>query len=370
MVERVLQVTYAMNRGGAETLVMNVLRHIDRSKVIFDFLENDQTEGDKQYDQEIRNLGGRIYRAPKYITNPIRYARFCDEFFEEHHEYHIVHGHFMKAAAPVYLESAKKHGRFTIAHSHNTKDGNKLKDAALRVLRYPVRNIADEFFACSEDAGKYAFGKKIVESDHFKVIKNGIDVNKFSSIIDSHDKAKHDLGFADNIVVGNVGRLYPQKNQRFLLEVFRQISQQRPDAVLLILGDGILRTELEEYARQLGISEKVVFLGSVEDTSIYYSAMDLFIFPSLFEGLSLSMLEAQAAGLPLVISSTIPKDNILCNENIQVCSLSDSPKRWADIALGKLKHYVRKEQNEKIIQAGYDINEVAKSLSEFYLSHA
>lgn len=368
--ERILQVTYGMNRGGAETLIMNLFRNIDRNKVVFDFLENSESAGNNQYDDEIRALGGNIYKAPRYVSDPMKYYSFCKDFFEKHKEFHVVHGHFMKAAAPAYLLAAKKNGCYTIAHSHNTKDGTLLKDIALTVARYPVRYIADSFMGCSLSAGEYAFGKDIAHSARFHVLRNGINLHDLSYSLEKHEKDKKDLGFAGKFLIGNVGRLVAQKNHTFLLKVFSEVLKKRADAHLVIIGDGFLLPELKKEAILLGIDSHITFAGSVSDTSQYYSAMDLFLFPSLFEGLSLALLEAQAAGLPMVLSAAIPSDNIICKKNISICSLERSPEKWAATVFDLYDNFQRIDCTSTIRSEGYDILDVASFMQDYYLRAA
>ena len=239
---RVLQVIGVMDRGGAETMIMNLYRAIDRTKIQFDFLVHERREGD--YDAEIRELGGRFFRLPRFVgLNEHSYRMECRTLFAAHPEWSIVHGH-IGSCAPIYLSEAKRAGKYTIAHSHAQNYETGLAGLAFRVASYPSRFIADYFIGCSREAGIDRFGKRIVEGDTFSVLPNGINASHYACGQSEHDAAKAKMGFAGRPVVCHVGRLTPVKNHEFLFDVFERIKQKWPNAVLVLAGRGALRNRL------------------------------------------------------------------------------------------------------------------------------
>lgn len=359
---RILHVIGVMNRGGAESMIMNLYRNIDRSKVQFDFVENTSETGN--YENEITQLGGRIYHCPKFNGNVIKYVRWWNDFFCTHKdEYSFVHGHIGSTAA-MYLSVAKKNGIKTIAHSHNTYTGKfSLSQLEYQILSYPTRYISDFFFACSVKAGISRYGRKV----KFTVIRNAIDTDQFSCDNEVKEKMRAMLGIPSGIkVFGHIGRFNAQKNHRFVLKVFREI-QNSIDAILLFVGDGPLRKDIEREANELGISEQVMFLGVREDIPELLNAMDVLIFPSIYEGLPVTIVEAQSTGLRCLISDRISKETVLVPELITYMSLDQHEKEWADKAV-ELSEYNRKSRKKEVSEAGFDIKDNAERLQNFYLT--
>ena len=373
--ERILQVTYSMDRGGAETYIMNQMRRLDTTKVQYDFFENvyDGDTSDNAYDEEIRERGGRIFKGPQYTKHPLAYARFFETLLKEHPEWRVVHGQFMKAAAPVYLGIAKRNGRYAIAHSHNTKDGSAAKNVAMTAIRYPVRKIADHFFGCSQEAGEYAFGKMIASSSKFEVATNGIDLSLYLPNEERRRRMRHELGFDDGaFVVGHVGRFHPQKNHELLVRAFAVIRRRRPAAKLVLIGMGPLEGAVRQQVRDLGLDDSVIFVGSVNNVPDYLRAMDVFLFPSIYEGLGMVLVEAQAAGLPVVMSREIALRgmNFICEGNVALRSLSESAEAWAEAVLAVRAQTPQDECIELVSHAGYDVEQTTERMSDFYLRAA
>jgi glycosyltransferase involved in cell wall biosynthesis len=331
-------VTNIMDRGGIETLIMNIYRNIDRNKIQFDFLTHPFVQNYvSEYEDEIISLGGHIYKAPRFAKHPIKYWKYIRHFFIQHPEYQIVHGHNLDAAALVYMFVAKATGRFVVAHSHNTRDaGNKLKQVCLRLSRRIISIFPDYYFACSQRTGLFAYGKRICNSSKFRVVHNGIELSCYHNNNDEHEVTRKKLlpqvrGF----IIGNVGRLSPQKNQSFLLKIFAEILKTNPSSTLVIIGNGDLEENLKTEAKELGISNCVIFTGSVSNVPDYLRAFDLFLFPSLYEGIALASIEAQATGLPLLISDTVDQDCV-CTSAVKVMSLQQTPREWAKTCLNIL----------------------------------
>lgn len=215
---RILHVLGGLNRGGAETMVMNVYRNIDRSKIQFDFIIHTTEKCD--YEDEIKNLGGEIYRVPRYNgKNHIVYKNVWHKFFRLHSEYKIIHGH-LRSTAAIYLNIAKKYKLKTIAHSHNTSSGSGVAAVIKNVMQIPIRYIADYLFACSDDAGKWLFGKNVINNKKYRIIENSIDCDSYMYNDHLRNNMRKSLDLNDKYVIGHVGRFNIQKNHEFLLEVF------------------------------------------------------------------------------------------------------------------------------------------------------
>lgn len=366
---RVLQVIGAMDRGGAETLVMNLYRNIDRSKIQFDFLVNEKRECD--FDSEIKELGGRLYYIPRYkIFNYLHYKRECRKFFSNH-RYSIVHGHIGLPAA-IYLNIAKQNGSFTIAHSHRANFPVNPPELAFRICSRSVRSVADYFIACSKQAGIDRFGKEIVHSPNYAELKNGIDINKMHYDQTARAVIRNELNIPlDTPVFGHVGRLTEVKNHKFLLDVFSEILNRKPESILLLCGRGELEKQLKNQAQELGISQSVKFLGVRDDIPKILSAVDVFLFPSLSEGLGLAVVEAQSSGLPCIVSTGVP-NSVRIREQTVFLDLSLGANTWASKAVKALDECDVSTRNKAFLNAqvaGFDIKDSANWLSKLYLSH-
>lgn len=362
---RVLQVVGRMDRGGAETMLMNLYRFIDRSKVQFDFLVHTNEQCD--YDGEIRKLGGNIYHMPRYAgKNHLLYIKRWQDFLKSHPELKIIHGH-MRSTAAIYLRIAKRYGLFTIAHSHSTASrGNKIEQLIKNIMQIPIRFSADFFLACSEEAGKWLFGEKTTKKDNYKVLRNAIDVKKYRFDEGKRDEIRKILGIEDSFVVGHVGSFTSPKNHRFLLNVFHEMQRQAQNSVLLLVGDGPLRAEIEKQISGLGLQRKVILTGKIPNVNDYLQAMDVFVFPSTFEGIPLAMVEAQAAGLPCIISDRISPE-VLITDSIKSLPLHQNFEVWAQEILEFKNGYQRRDTTDEIYKAGYDVESNARWLERFYI---
>lgn len=366
---RVLQVIGAMGRGGAETMIMNLYRHMDRKKIQFDFLLSTKQVG--EYEKEIRKMGGKIYRIRHFSgKNPITYYKACRAFFRMHPEYSIVHGHIGSSAA-LYLRAAKEAGCFTIAHSHNGKPSLSLHSVVYSFYSRPTRYIADQLFGCSTEAGIARYGKRAVGSVKYKNFKNGIDLGNFYFDREVRASKRRELGIpADAVVVGTVGRIAEQKNPGRILEIFEELTKTREKCICLWIGDGPEAEPVKQEIQAKNMQERVRLLGVREDVSQLLSAMDSFLFPSLWEGLPVSIIEAQAAGLPVILSDTISRE-VEITPLLTFLPLSETNAKWAEMcyeaALSYRSH--RDKYTDMIKKSGYDIQETAKELADFYLTN-
>lgn len=356
---RILHIVTYMGRGGLETMIMNYYRSIDRSKVQFDFLVHREERAD--YDDEIESLGGRIYRIPKLNPFSISYLKSLDSFFREHNEYRIVHCH-QDCLSSIPLKYAKKHGvPFTIAHSHNANQDRNFKYLIKMIAKKSITKYADYLFACGNEAGKWMFN-----TDDFKVLNNAIDTNLYTYNEEIAKQIREELGIRDKFVVGHVGRFNPQKNHKFIIDVFKEIKRIKNDSVLLLVGDGELRQDIELMVSNMNLRDDIKFLGIRDDVNNLMQAMDAFLFPSLYEGIGIVLIEAQSSGLKCIISDTIPKDGIL-TDNVEYLNLNDDPTYWAKKVLNFSVGYERFELKDEIEKAGFDIKSNTKWLEEFYM---
>lgn len=363
---RILNVLGRLDRGGAETMVMNLYRNIDRSKVQFDFVVHTKDKCD--YDDEVRALGGKIYSLPSYTgKNHSQYKRAWNIFFEDHPEYKLVHGHIRSTAA-IYLKVAKKYGLITIAHSHNTSSGKGLSAFVKNIMQYPIRNISDYLFACSEFAGNWLFGEKASKKNNFFLLKNAIDVEDFIYNEEVRKMKRQEFNLDGKFVIGNVARFHPQKNHTFLIDIFKKVHDKNNDAVLMMVGQGDLQPQIKKKIDDLGLGNNVIFTGVRTDIPDLLQAMDIFVFPSLFEGLGIVTVEAQAAGLECIVADTIPREAFVTNL-IDSVSLRESADTWAEKIL-KNSNYERRNTYNEICDSGYEIKDTSKWLEDFYLQKA
>lgn len=367
---RVLHVIGAMDRGGAETLIMNVYRNIDRSILQFDFLVHETRDCD--FDSEIRALGGSIFSIDRLNgLNTFSYIKQCRDFFRRHHSYCAVHVHIGSSAYFV-IKEAKKFGLFCIAHSHNTSPSLSLPEIGFRLFSYPTRYIADYYLACSREAGVDRFGKAVVTGNSFSVLNNGIDVKRYMFSSKTRSSMRRDLGIApEQKAICHIGRFSEQKNHEFLLRAFAECESSHFDGVLFLIGRGPLRNNLEQLAAELNIRDKVVFLGVRSDIPDLLMAMDLFVFPSKWEGLGIAVIEAQASGLPCILSPALP-DLAVCSPYAYKMDSLNSTAGWAE---RMIYEPIRTDMDRidgvnYVRESGFDIKRTVDSLTSLYLDHA
>lgn len=354
---RILQVVTHMDRGGLETMLMNYYRHIDRTQVQFDFLTHRDYEGD--YGVEIKQLGGILYHLP--VLNPFSpgYRKKLGQFFDEHPEYRIIHVH-QDCMSGVILQVAKEHGvPVRIAHSHSSNQIKNIKYPIKLVFRHFIARYATKLLSCGEEAGKWMFC-----GAPFEILNNAIPAESYTFDAEKQRIQREKWKIeSDELVIGHVGSFTVPKNHLFLLDVFHALQKRIP-AKLMLVGDGDLRREIEDKIQKLDLADKVILTGVRSDVPDLLQAMDVFLFPSLHEGLPMTMVEAQASGLPCLISDKVPMECKM-TENVQQISLADSPEIWADRVMEAAKT-TRRNTYEEIKAAGYDIVENAKRLQNMY----
>lgn len=372
--QRILHVVNIMDRGGVETLLMNIYRQIDRNTMQFDFLTHPyHRDAIQEYENEIKAMGGIVYKAPRFVKNPIQYRRYVCQVLDSH-RYQIVHGHSLETSSVVYMREVKKRKLYLIAHAHNTGEtGSVARRCAVGMAHRAIRQYPDFFFGCSDEAINIDFGFRNAQSDRSKLFHNGIDLSRYNIDEYEHQLQKADIyGTADSAfpVFGTVGRLTEQKNQLFLLDVFAEIMKREPISILSIVGKGGLENALRSKASDLGIASHVRFEGSVPNVPSYLKAFDVFLFPSIYEGLGMAGVEAQAAGLPTLMSTNVPS-LAHCTDLAQSLPLSAGPNVWADKAIEMYRANVgqRKDRTDSVREAGFDISQIAQGLCDFYEAH-
>lgn len=357
---RVAHVMGKMVGGGVEQVVMNYYRHIDRSKVQFDFLVD--ADSTLVPTEEIESLGGRVF-----LIQPYQHVARCQHdlwrLFQQE-GWRIVHSH-INALSVFPLRAAKKAGvPVRIAHSHSTSGkGEYAKNTLKAVLKTQANRYPTHRFACSEYAGEWLFGKNA----QYEVMYNAIDLNRFCFNAEARAQARADLGLVgDQFAIGHVGRFTAQKNHPFLIDVFSQVVKRRDDAVLLLVGTGEAEASVKDLVAERGLSDRVRFLGQRSDANRLYQAFDAFALPSLYEGLGLVGVEAQVAGLPCFLSDAITRE-------VDVTGTSrflpiDDPRVWADVICGTGQRTNEERASLRASAfADYDIKSQGERLTKRYL---
>lgn len=366
---RILHVFGNMNLGGAESRIMDLYRHLDRKRVQFDFLVH--TEETCYFEKEIKELGGRIYRVPRFrIYNLFIYRRAFKKFFDTHKEFCAVQGH-MTSTASVYLPIAKKAGiPVTIAHARSAGVDRGLKGKLTRWMRKDLAKKADYLFTCSELAGRSVFGDKAVEEGRTVFIPNAISCDAFAYDEEKRSHLRRELGVEGKYVIGHVGRFHYAKNHEYLLRIFAELcridkeEKLNMDFVLILCGDGDGKKAAMALAEELQIEKRVLFMGNKANIYDYYQVMDYFVYPSRFEGLPGTMIEAQTSGLRCLMSENICQE-VVVTELVKSMSIEEEPQAWARYIL-QTAAYERRGYVREMQQAGFDVAAQAEKMMDFY----
>lgn len=358
---RVLQVVTIMNRGGIETMIMNLYRKIDREQIQFDFLVHRQEEGD--YDDEIKQLGGEIYQAfPIRPWKYVQYFNWLNDFFNKHHTYIAVHSHIQENSGFVFKYASRYNIPNLICTSHTAGYGIDYKYLFRQFAKFYLNKYCTYKLACGEMAGKHLYGA----SADYKIFKNAIDLDKFTFNSDIRRKIRSEFGIEKKFVIGNVARFHPGKNHSFVIDIFHQICSTEKNATLMLVGAGEEEEQIKNKVKKLALTSKVIFTGLREDVCDLLQAFDVLLFPSLFEGIPVSIIEAQATGLPCILSNTIDPTTKI-TPNIEFYPLNAPISTWSDAVLSK-KDFNRICCNQYIVDAGYDINIMAEVYHNLYIS--
>lgn len=361
---RILMVLGSTEMGGAQAFILNVLRNIDRNRFHIDLAINSYAERNGIED-ECRQLGCCFHIVPYFkVYNYLEVCKAWNKLLREHH-YDIVYAHSTNSAS-VYLKIAKRHGCKTIAHCHSAGfRGGKAERVAKYLFTRNIGRVADYWFACSDKAAEHLYGSSYKQYPQYYNIPNAINVADYLYDENKRYEIRRKIGVADdNFVCGHVGSFSAPKNHAFLLEIFAEVVKREPKARLLCCGAGVLMDSVKEKAANLGILDKIVFAGVVK-ASDYLMAMDVFVFPSLFEGFPISILEAEATGLPIVMSDVITKEVDLMDLIVRK-SLSDDVASWAEAVL-KNKCGERAAYNASIARSKYNMQTTVKDLEKLYV---
>lgn len=357
------------NAGGIQEIVINWVKNFQADKFQIDILSYDTGKKDN-YTERFEKLGGKVYIIPTYTRRGdfFKSLKETKKFFDEHNEYQIIHAHASSKAYFV-LKEAKKHGiQFRILHSHVTQFVNRSFKSLLigNILKPFAIGVSTHYYACSHEAGNFLFGKQIMNKQGL-FVPNGIDLEKFKRDENIRQLKKKEFNISDNaIIVGNIGRFRPQKNHRFLVDVFNEICKINKNAVLMLLGSGELFEEVKKQAEDYGISDKIMFLGYRNDVNDIAQTFDVLVMPSLFEGLPVTCVEAQALGIPCVLASTITKDAKII-PNVKYISLQEKKEIWAQEILNCSKKGVCSNAHKILTEKNFDIVGSAKILENQYI---
>jgi len=354
---RILQIIGSMDVGGTEATIMNIYRKVDKAKVQFDFFVS--VSKDCYYDEEIKKMGGNIYHTLTKSTHPLKFSRDLYLLIKRN-KYSVVHVHAYNSMAAIPITVAKlAGGKKRIVHSHNSSSGN----IGLHKVTRPLLNImATHRFSCSDLASDWMYGNK---KDQSVKINVPVDCTEYYYSQEVRNAKRREWGCENCTVYGHVGRMAAQKNHQYLIDIFNELSKADDTAKLVLVGKGELRSSIEAKVANLNLSDKVIFLGTVDHVSQVLNGLDAFIFPSLFEGLPGILLEAQANGLPCYISNVISKQ-IQITDLIHMISIERSPKEWAEVILQSRDRLINREAYNKLIYNLYDSQAVAQKLMDEY----
>lgn len=358
--------------GGVEAILMNYYKNIDRTKIQFDFIiDNDSTN--TQFFNEVKKLGGEVIICPPY-QHLHEYDKFLYKLFKEK-KYKIVHSN-INTLSVFPLRIAKKAGiPIRIAHSHSTSNPKEKKKNFIKNLLRPFsKKYANVYFACSELAGRYLFGNKAFDEGKVTIINNAIDLEEFKFNQEIRNKTRNDLSKEypnakinnGTLIIGNIGRMVAQKNQAFLIDIFNEVHKQNENSILLIIGQGPLKESLMQKVEMMNLQDYVLFLGQRNDVNDLYQAMDVFCLPSLYEGLPVVGVEAQANGLLCELSDSMTKETKVL-DTTRFVSVDETPVKWAKTIFNDYKSFERKDSTEEMTEKGFNIKIEGKKLEDKYL---
>jgi glycosyltransferase EpsF len=369
-IDRVLHIVSAMDRGGAETLLMNVYRNLDRSKLQFEFIVHRDDQGD--YDDEIRQLGGKIYNVPSLgNAGPISYVKKLSEIMSSN-SYIAVHSHtdYQSGFPALAAKIAGIPHRICHSHSNNWPMNDSFKQKLLlKGLQSIIKFSATQYCSCSQEAGAFLFGQKAVEKNQVTILKNGIDLGQYLDETITKTSVIRELDLdQDAKIIGHVGKFSKSKNQSFILKVLKKLVNKDKRFVALLVGDGPLREKIEREAEDMGLSKHVRFLGVRIDIPRLMKAFDVFIFPSIFEGFGIVTVEAQISGTPCIMSDMVPISTDMGLGLVKYLNLEEYPEKWGE-EVEKAIH-IKKPEKDILVKAlsekGFSIQQNIEEWMKLY----
>jgi len=362
---RILYILSNEPTGGVGACVQNYCAHFDADLTVDFLIYTDQRN--TPFQRAVKHEENRIFYLPVLGIKTLFLAqKETDCFFRDHaSDYLAVHLHFAGIAALVF-PSAEKYGiKHRIIHSHNTKlSDNPLKDFRNKLLSDLGMHRANHYFACSQAAAVYLYGREKVERDEIYYMYNAVDLSHFCYQPSLRIRTREQLKAEGRHVLFHVGRFEPQKNQSFILKIFSALKKTDENAMLILAGDGPQRKEAEQMAENLGLADSICFLGFTDQVAAYLQAADLFLLPSLYEGLPIVAVEAETSGLPCLLSDTITRE-VALTDQVFFMNLKDSPETWASQAELMMDNS-RKDQSFTVRNRGYDISVEARKLEQYY----
>ncbi len=361
-IERVLCIVSSMDAGGAETFLMKLYRNLDRDKYQMDFCVNNEKSG--LYDDEIRQLGGKIYVIPCKSENFLKFKRNLADVVSKN-GYKYVLRITSNGMGFWDLKIAKESGAVRcVARSSNSSDGNSMKVKIAHLLgRALYQKYVDIKIAPSDLAARYTFGKKTYEKGLVYILHNALDTELFKYSDEKREQIRRELEIEEEtILIGHIGRFTKQKNHDFLLQIFAEILEKNNNALLMLVGDGELKDSIQIKGCELGITDKIIYMGVRKDIPEILAGMDVFVFPSLYEGMPNTVIEAQAAALPCIIADTITNEANITGL-VKYKSLNDSPREWAEEIINAVPDR-RKDVLSDFKNAGYEIGDVTRNFEQ------
>ena len=364
--EKPIRVAHVIGKwvgGGLEAIVLNYYKYLDRSQVQFDFIVDIGSPRIPR--EEIEQLGGRIIIVPRY-EDVFHYIRELARIFREEN-YTIVHSHINTMSVFPLCAAWISKVPIRIAHSHSTSNKKeKKKDFIKKCLRPLAKNFATDYFCCSELAGRWLFGNRTYNKGNVYLLRNAIDTGNFRFSQKSRVEKRNELQIKENqILIGHIGRFVTQKNHSFLIKVFQEIHRKNKETILVMVGEGPLLELMKQKVKELQLDKAVIFTGQRRDTNELYSAFDVLLLPSLYEGLPVVGVESQTAGLPCIMSDEITKE-IKVLDSTKLLPFSLGAKRWAEEVLDSFVVVKRKDTSQILVENGFDIHCEAHKLEVKY----
>lgn len=356
---RIAQIIGKMWAGGVEAVVFNYYRALDHNKIQFDFFYD--ADSTVEPSEDLIAMGARFYKLPPY-QKVWKYICVLRKYLKAN-KYKIVHSHLNTLSViPLFVAWLLKI-EVRIAHNHSVPAGKEWGRYIVKnILRKFSKVFATNYFACSEKAGRWLFGDRIFDRGQVTIIKNAVDLKKFTISISEKELLRQKLGLTSELIIGHVGRFTYAKNHKKLLNIFCEIKKRIPTARLLLVGDGELKEDIKKQIHDLNMDDAVIFTGKVTDAERYYFVMDVVILPSIFEGFSITTIEAQLAGIPIVISKAVPEEAVI-SDGCKYMDIEAADVKWADTVCKTIgKRVVTDKRKDE-----FDISECALKLQNWYL---